>query len=104
MVTRYRSGWVPGFSSPPARVTAVKTVRDRLREASEVLCDSSNRALTEGGKRLTGPSMVDLRCEELAKASMHQLQIRILERAAAAPDERFAPIEFASEFGEPLAM
>lgn len=33
---------------------------------------------------------------------MHVLQLRILERAAAAPNARFSPIELATEFGEPL--
>jgi DNA-binding MarR family transcriptional regulator len=44
----------------------------------------------------------DLDWEALAKASMHPLQVRILERAATAPDERFSPNGLAREFGEKL--
>jgi DNA-binding MarR family transcriptional regulator len=43
-----------------------------------------------------------LNWESLAKASMHPLQVHILERAAAAPDDRFSPTELAADFGEPL--
>ena len=33
---------------------------------------------------------------------MHPTAMRILERAAEAPDERFSPRSLATEFGEPL--
>lgn len=46
--------------------------------------------------------MPDLNWEQLAKAAMHPLQVRILERAAASPDERFSPNGLAREFGEKL--
>jgi DNA-binding transcriptional ArsR family regulator len=46
--------------------------------------------------------VAELRWEELAKASMHRLQVRILERAAGIPQDRFSPIGLATEFGEPL--
>jgi hypothetical protein len=46
--------------------------------------------------------VAELRWEELAKASMHRLQVRTLERAAAAPQDRFSPIGLSKEFGEPL--
>jgi DNA-binding MarR family transcriptional regulator len=44
----------------------------------------------------------DLDWESLAKASMHPLQVRILERAAATPEEKFSPNGLAQEFGEKL--
>jgi DNA-binding MarR family transcriptional regulator len=44
----------------------------------------------------------NLNWEALAKASMHPLQVRILERAAAAPGEKFSPNGLAQEFGEKL--
>jgi hypothetical protein len=44
----------------------------------------------------------DLDWKNLAKASMHPLQVRILERAVAAPDERISPNQLAQEFGEKL--
>jgi hypothetical protein len=33
---------------------------------------------------------------------MHPTQMRILERAASKPDERFSPTQLADEFGEKL--
>src|SRR4051812_14390171 len=47
-------------------------------------------------------AVADLRWEELAKRSMHPLQVRILERGAATPDQRFSPVDLAAEFSEPL--
>jgi DNA-binding MarR family transcriptional regulator len=44
----------------------------------------------------------DLNWESLAKASMHPLQVQILERAAATPDDRFSPNQLAQELGEKL--
>jgi DNA-binding MarR family transcriptional regulator len=46
--------------------------------------------------------MAELDWQSLAKASMHPLQVRILEHAAAAPDERISPNELSQEFGEKL--
>jgi DNA-binding transcriptional ArsR family regulator len=46
--------------------------------------------------------VADLNWKALATASMHPLALRILERAAAEPDERFAPTELALELDEKL--
>jgi DNA-binding transcriptional ArsR family regulator len=40
--------------------------------------------------------------EAVARGALHPLRIRIIEKAAAAPNERFSPAELAAEFGEPL--
>lgn len=46
--------------------------------------------------------MADLDWQALAKASMHPLQVQILERASSDPDTRFSPTELADEFKAPL--
>jgi DNA-binding GntR family transcriptional regulator len=40
--------------------------------------------------------------ESIARAAVHPLTLRIIERAVAAPGERFAPAELAAEWGQPL--
>lgn len=44
----------------------------------------------------------DFDWQTIARASMHPLALRILERAAETPDERLSPVELAAEFGQPL--
>jgi hypothetical protein len=40
--------------------------------------------------------------ESVAREALHPLRVRIIERAAADPDQRFSPVELAGEFKEPL--
>jgi predicted transcriptional regulator len=40
--------------------------------------------------------------ESVARGTLHPLQVAILERAAASPDEKVSPIELAQELGVPL--
>jgi DNA-binding MarR family transcriptional regulator len=44
----------------------------------------------------------DLNWEKIARGTLHPIQLRVLERAARAPDERFSPKELADHLGEGL--
>jgi DNA-binding transcriptional ArsR family regulator len=46
--------------------------------------------------------MAAINWEAVARSALHPIRVQILERAAAAPDERFSPVELASEFDERL--
>jgi DNA-binding MarR family transcriptional regulator len=46
--------------------------------------------------------MPQVNWQEVARGVLHPLQVQVIERAAARPDDRFSPAELANEFDVPL--
>ena len=55
-----------------------------------------------GALQCVDVAVTDLNWQTIARTSMHPLAVRILEHAAAKPDEKFSPTEVADHFGAPL--